>query len=311
MDPAVGVPALWNGLPACGPEDTMTNATNPALHDRNADQIAFWDGPGGAVWTQRQDTQDRVLAPVTAAVLTAAHVSAGERVVDIGCGCGDTTIALAGQVGPAGHVLGLDVSDQMLARARERAPQGAPLDFVRADATVYPFQPAHTDLLFSRFGVMFFADPAASFANMRTGLKSGGRLAFACWREPKLNPWAMMPLQAVYKHAPRLPEMGPEDPGPFAFAREDRVRRILNAAGFSAIEMQPHDFAFDVAVGRGLDAAVQSALDIGPAMRALKDQPEAIRSAAAVSIREALAPFAKGQSVELAAAIWIVTARNP
>ena len=287
----------------------MTNAAD-ATPDHNADQIAFWDGPGGAVWTQRQDTQDRVLAPVNAVALAAARVSAGERVIDIGCGCGDTSIALVGQVGPSGHVLGLDVSNQMLERARERAPQGAPVEFVRADATVYPFEAGQNDLLFSRFGVMFFADPAISFANMRKGLKSGGRVVFACWREPKSNPWAMVPLHAVYKHVPRLPDMGPEDPGPFAFAREERVRRILTAAGFSAIHMQPHDLVFDVAVGRGMDAAVQSSLDIGPAMRALQDQPDAIKTAAIGSIREALAPFVNGQSVELAAAIWIVTARN-
>jgi len=118
----------------------------------------------------------------------------------------------------------------------------------------------------------------------------------------------MMPLQAVYKHVPKLPQLGPEDPGPFAFASEQRVIRILSEAGFSGIAMEPCDLSFDVAVGRGLDAAVEAALEIGPASRALEGQPPEVRAAAANSIREALAPFASGNAVPLAASIWIVTA---
>ena len=138
------------------------------------------------------------------------------------------------------------------------------LDFVLADATVYRFDPAGFDLLASRFGVMFFADPVVSFANMRKGLKPSGRLAFACWREPRENPWMMAPLQAIYQHVPKLPPQGPEDPGPFAFASEERVTGILTAAGFSEIAMEPCDVALDVAVGQGLDvaAALQLGLDL-------------------------------------------------
>ena len=134
---------------------------------------------------------------------------------------------------PIGHVLGIDISAPMLARARQVAPAGLPVDFVLADATVYPFDPASFDLLASRFGVMFFAEPALSFANLRRALRPSGRLAFACWREPRENPWMMAPLQAVYKHVPKLPQQGPEDPGPFAFASEARVHRILGEAGFT------------------------------------------------------------------------------
>ena len=179
----------------------------------------------------------------------------------------------------------------MLARARQIAPPGLPVDFVLADATVYPFDPASFDLLVSRFGVMFFAEPALSFANLRKALRPSGRLAFACWREPRENPFFMAPLQAVYKHVPRLPQPGPEDPGPFAFASEGRVRRILGEAGFSKVEMEPCNLSLDIAVGRGLDAAVESALEIGPAARALADQPPDVVAAATQSIREALTPF--------------------
>ena len=144
---------------------------------------------------------------------------------------------------------------------------------------------------------------------MHGALRPSGRLAFACWREPRENPWMMAPLQAVYKHAPRLPQQGPEDPGPFSFASEARVHRILDAAGFKDIAMEPCNLALDVAIGGGLDAAVRGALDIGPASRALEDQPAAIREAATNSIREALAPHVKGNTVPLPASIWIVTAR--
>jgi ubiquinone/menaquinone biosynthesis C-methylase UbiE len=237
-----------------------------------------------------------------------ARAKAGERIVDVGCGCGATSIALAQTVGPTGHVLGIDISAPMLARARQLAPPGARLDFVLADATVYPFEPASFDLLVSRFGVMFFAAPALSFANLRKALPPSGRLTFACWREPRDNPWLMMPLQAVYKHAPKLPQLGPEDPGPFSFASEARVNRILSEAGFSAIAMERCNLSLDVGVGRGLDAAVETALEIGPAARALAEQPPDVVAAATVSIREALAPFARGPAVPLAASIWIVTA---
>jgi SAM-dependent methyltransferase len=250
-----------------------------------------------------------VLGPVSDALIDRARPKAGERILDVGCGAGATTMALAEKVGPNGRVLGLDVSAPMLARARHVAPKGAPVDFVLADATVYAFEPAAFDLLASRFGVMFFADPALSFTNLRKALKPSGRLAFACWRDPRENPFFMTALQAVYKHAPKLPPLGPEDPGPFSFASEKRVRRILTEAGFVGIEMEPVDLALDVATGRGIEAAVQGALEIGPASRALQDQPPDVRAAATNSIREALMPFAKGEAVPLPASIWIVTAR--
>ena len=283
----------------------------PTGHDLNADQIAYWNGPGGQHWTDRQQTQDVLLAPISDILIDRARAKPGERIIDVGCGCGATTIALAQKAGPTGHVFGVDISAPMLARARQVAPAGLPVDFVLADATVYPFDPASSDLLVSRFGVMFFAEPALSFANMRKALRPSGRLTFACWREPRDNPWMMAPLQAAYKHVPKLPQLGPEDPGPFSFAAEQRVHRILGAAGFSGVAMEPCNLSLDVAVGRGLDAAVESALEIGPASRALQGQPSDLRAAAAKSIREALAPFVKGNTVPLAASIWIVTASAP
>ena len=175
----------------------------PSGHDRNADQIAYWNGPGGQRWAERQQAQDIVLAPVADVLIERARATAGEQILDVGCGAGATTMALAQIVGRTGRAVGIDISAPMLARARALAPAGMPVEFVLADATVYPFEPARFDLLASRFGVMFFADPALSFANMRKALKASGRLAFACWREARDNPFFMAPLQAVYKHAPK------------------------------------------------------------------------------------------------------------
>src|ERR1700754_1932083 len=137
---------------------------------RNADQIAYWNGPNGQRWTDRQASQDVLLAEVAQLLIDRIAPKAGDRIVDIGCGCGATSIALAGRVAPDGFVLGVDISAPMLARARQLAPKGAPVDFVLADATVYPFDPEYFDLLVSRFGVMFFAEPAVSFANLRRAL---------------------------------------------------------------------------------------------------------------------------------------------
>jgi ubiquinone/menaquinone biosynthesis C-methylase UbiE len=282
----------------------------PTGHDRNADQIAYWNGPGGQRWADRQQAQDILLKPVADILIDRAQAKAGERIVDVGCGSGAIAIALAQEAGPSGHVLGIDISGPMLERARQIAPASLPVDFVLADATVYPFDPASFDLLVSRFGVMFFAEPVRSFANLRRALKPSGRLAFACWREPRENPFFMVPLQAVYKHAPKMPQLGPEEPGPFAFASEARVQRILSEAGFTGIAMEPCDLSLDTAIGRGLDAAVESALDIGPAARALAEQPPDVVAAATRSIREALTPLARGQTVPLDASIWIVTASS-
>jgi ubiquinone/menaquinone biosynthesis C-methylase UbiE len=248
---------------------------------------------------------------VAEVLLERAAARAGEVVLDIGCGWGGVAIALAGRVAPGGRVLGVDVSELMLARARELAPPGLPVEFVLGDATVYPFVPGTADLLVSRFGVMFFADPARSFANMRTALRRGARLVFACWREPRENPWLMLPLQEAYRHVPRLPETGPEDPGAFSFAAESRVRDILGRAGFAAVQLEPVGLTLDIGVGGGLDAAVATATGIGPTSRALEGQPEALQAAAFQSIRTALERYQAGNQVSLPGAIWIVTATNP
>jgi SAM-dependent methyltransferase len=288
----------------------MKPMTLPAADDRNAAEIAYWNGPGGQRWLDRQQQQDALLAPIAELLMDRAAATAGESVLDIGCGCGTTSIALARAVAPRGRVLGVDVSAPLLARARQLAPKGLPIDFALGDAAVFPFEAGGADLLFSRFGVMFFADPTRSFVNIRGGLRGGARVVLACWREPRENSWLLLPLQEAYRHVPRLPEVGPEAPGPFSLASEPRVRRILTDAGFTAVKLEPINLSLDLADGRGLDAAVDTALSIGPASRALDGQPPALRTAAAVSVRAALARYQVGNRVPLPGAIWIVTATN-
>ena len=282
----------------------------PPVHADNAAQAEYWNSVAGPKWTDRQEHQDEVLSPVSDRLIAAANPRPGERVIDVGCGCGATTIDFAARVTPGGEVLGLDLSEPMLARARERAA-GLPARFVLADATVYDFDPEGADLAASRFGVMFFANPARSFANLRKGVKPGGRLAFACWRAAKQNPFFVVPLREAGKHAPPLPEMDPEAPGPFALADPARVRRILSDAGYADIAVKPHDLELDIAAGRGLDAAVKAAMTIGPTSRMLDGQSEAVRAAVEADIRKALAGHARADSVPLGGAIWIVTATNP
>jgi len=155
---------------------------------------------------------------------------------------------------------------------------------------------------------MFFGDPVAAFANLRTGLAAGGRLRFACWRPINENPWLQIPLHAVYEHAPRLPKPEPEEPGPFAFADTARVTRILTAAGFTKPSFTPLDVQMDLAAGGSLEDAVFHSSAMGPAKRALADQPDMIRAAAIESIRQALTPYASAGGVKLPGAIWLVAA---
>src|SRR5262249_54679080 len=163
-----------------------------------------------------------------------------------------------------------------------------------------PFDPGFLVWWASGFGVMFFAEPVLSFANLRKALRPSGRVAFACWREPRENPWMMAPLQAIYQHVPKLPPQGPEDPGPFAFASEERVRRILGDAGYTSVAMEAVGLSLDIAIGRGLDAAVQAAMQIGPGSRALDGHPSQTRAAAAKSVKDMLTPHVRGEGVPLA-----------
>lgn len=272
-------------------------------------QRVFWDGAGGDKWIRRSAEIDINVAPAQKAALEIADIRAGARVLDIGCGCGASSFAIAAEVGPTGSVLGVDISHAMIEEARRAGKDIAQARFEVADAATHPFGAATFDRLFSRFGVMFFGDPARAFAHLRTALKSEGLLTFVCWRPLPENPWMLTPLASVCKHAPRPQRPGPEDPGPFSFGDPDRVKRIFAQAGFAAPQFTKFDFDMDIALGRGLEAAVQAASNIGAASAALTGQPPEIRAAAVEQLREDLAPLERDGQVVLKAGVWIVTAR--
>lgn len=277
------------------------------MSEPNSEQTAYWNDTAGRTWAEVQEPLDRQLAPLGRAAMAALAATPGERVLDVGCGSGQTSLELARAVGPGGAVLGIDLSAPLLEVARRRASGLERLGFVQGDAQVFPFAPESFDAAFSRFGVMFFADPVAAFVNIRSALKPGGRLAFACWRAPEENPTFTLPLQAAAPHLPPPPPAAdPEAPGPFAFAGQERVRAILAAAGFQAVDVAPHDEA----VGSGdLETAVALSLRIGMLGRFLNDHPS-LRDVAAAPVRAALAAHDGPGGVKLGAAVWIVTARS-
>ncbi len=171
--------------------------TDPDAFHR--DQIKYWNGAGGERWVAQQAHTDAMLAPITERAIAHARVGLGERVIDVGCGCGATTIRLADRVGPHGHVLGLDVSGPMLAVARGRGAGRANITWLEDDAAAVPLPDGTADLLFSRFGVMFFGEPVSAFAHLRRTLRQNGRLVVACWRSLDENGWMKVPLIAAYQ----------------------------------------------------------------------------------------------------------------
>jgi SAM-dependent methyltransferase len=274
--------------------------------DLHNDQIAYWNGRGGEKWVLAQENTDTMLAPVADALVAHVKPAPGTTILDIGCGCGASTMLLAQSVGPEGKIIGLDVSERMLGRARERLSAFKNVELICDDASTHSFE-AVADLVISRFGVMFFGDPTAAFANLRRALKPSGRIVFSCWRKFDENPWMSIPLHAAYSGGvPRLPKASPDEPGPFSFADPDRVRRILTGAGFSEPRFTAFDVSLDIAASGGLTAAINQSLTVGATSRALLEQPPELHETARKAISEALSPYVRGNSVPLGGAIWIV-----
>jgi SAM-dependent methyltransferase len=273
----------------------------------NSDQLAFWNGAGGATWAARQEHTDITLKPVMAALLDLAAPCAGERVLDVGCGCGATTLDIARVVGPAGRMVGLDISGPMLAegRARAKAAGIANVEWRQADAATAALE--EFDLLVSAFGVMFFGDPVKAFAHMRRAAAPRARMAFVVWRPLTENPWMEVPMKAVSPHVPPRSKGNPHAPGMFAFADPQRVSQILTAAGWAPPRFDKLDLDLDIAAGRGLEEAVVQSTKIGAVNSWLRGQSTEVVSAAIASIREALAPYLEGDSVRLPSAAWLVS----
>jgi SAM-dependent methyltransferase len=265
-------------------------------------EAEYWNGEAGVRWAELYARTDRQLAAASTALMAFAAPRAGERALDVGCGCGTTTLELHQRTGVL--VRGVDVSEPMLAVARARATSGA-ITFAAGDAATMQLAAEH-DLVFSRFGVMFFADPVAAFANLRTALAPRGRLAFACWRAADHNPWATIPVAAASSVLPPEPPGDPHAPGAFAFADAERVRALLVAAGFRDVSTTAHDTT--VYLGDSLDDAVAGVLAIGPLARRAMKLDAATRARLPALVADALAPLATPH-VTLPASIWLVGAR--
>jgi len=268
----------------------------------NAQQIEFWNGEAGNAWAENQARMDVLLQPLSESALGTLSVVPGERVLDVGCGCGGTALRIA-ELG--GEVTGVDISAPMLARARERAEGRRGIEFVLADAAARDFDPIY-DAVFSRFGVMFFADPAAAFANLRTALRPTGRITFVCWQTPRLNPWMAIPGAAVRALLPEPPAVDPRAPGPFAFADRDYVADVLARAGFGRVAIEP--LAAQLTLGATVDEALDFTVRVGPLSRTMAELVTDVRHRAMEAVKTALAPHFRAGEVRLGALCWVVSA---
>ena len=275
----------------------------------NAAQIAYWNNAAGPSWVAMQDQIDRQLRPLGLEAMDRLAPAPGEVVLDIGCGCGSTTLDLLWRVGPSGRVLAVDISEPMLgvAESRARAAGHANIEFRLADAQTADLPAGAADAIFSRFGVMFFADPSAAFANLRKALHPGGRLGFVCWQAMALNPWMGLPFQAAVAAYPSLaPTSAPDPtaPGPFAFADGERIRGILADAGFSDISVSSHEALISLG---DLEATMVAAVRLGPLAAAMRDNPD-LQTGITAAVRAEMARHDGPGGVRLGSATWMVTA---
>ncbi len=275
----------------------------------NRDQAVKWSGSSGCVWVEMQELLDGVLAPFETILTDAASPGDGGRVLDIGCGSGATTMSMARRVGPAGASVGVDISEPLIDLARKRAA-AAGLDaatFVQGDAQTHAFERGRFDAVISRFGVMFFDDPVAAFANIRSAARPDGKLAFIAWRSPAENPFMAAAARATGHLLPNMTIASPDAPGQFGFADGSRVRRILDSSGWRGTEVR----SIDVSASLSEPDLAAYTTKLGPVGVALQDPQvsETTRARVLVLLRDAFAPYVDNGMAHFMMACWLVTAR--
>jgi len=275
----------------------------------NDAQIDYWNGAPSDKWVRHQSEMDAVFEEHGTMMLDAASLAPGMDVLDVGCGCGATSIETSRRVGPSGRVHGVDISAPMLARATERARAEARpnLAFERADAQTHAFEGERYHAVVSRLGVMFFDDPVAAFTNLHGALRPGGRLAFVCWQATTENPWISLPMEIVSRFTPTEPMGGP-GPGPFSLANAARIRDVLGRATFEDARVETA--SIPVRFGRTADEAARMLILLGPAGRALLAAEESTKARATASLVEELTPFVAPTGIVMDSRAWIVTARR-
>lgn len=273
---------------------------------QESEQARLWNGTAGQAWVEEQALLDGVLAPFQDLLADAVRAARPRQVLDVGCGTGSTTVAVARLLGEGGRCTGVDVSEPMIAAARARAErERAPARFVRADAQACAFEAGSFDMIISRFGVMFFADPVEAFANLGRAARDGAGLRFVAWRSPAENPFMTTAERAAAPLLPDLPPREPDAPGPFAFADAGRVARILAESGWTDIDIQPIDVPCTLTekdLGRYLSR-------FGLVGQALAEADEPTRTRVLHAVRAAFDPFVHGDAVRYTAACWMVAAR--
>ncbi len=276
----------------------------------NAGMAEFWNGKGGENWVSREARLEASLRPFGQLAMVAGAIKEGQQILDIGFGCGDSTIELAGKAGPEGSVHGVDISVAMVEAAEKKATQKgvSNVSFECADAQIKPFPVDHYDLVFSRFGVMFFDNPISAFKNIYSALKPGGRLAFICWAPRAENAWVGLPLQVVAKHLSLPAPPGIDEPGPFSLSEEARVSGILGAAGFANIAVEPFQTPF--VLGGGVDEALSFLMQLAPSGSAINsaEADEETRARIAIDMTELLKSYESSGGVSMNAAALLVTA---
>jgi ubiquinone/menaquinone biosynthesis C-methylase UbiE len=278
------------------------------IRQANAEQIALWNGSAGRGWVEAQDSLDRLFEPFEELLVAAVAARHAQHVLDVGCGTGSTTLAVARQAEAHGTCVGIDISEPMIALARTRAElERVPPRFVCADAQAYAFAPGSFDLIVSRFGVMFFDDPVRAFANLRRATKPGGELQVIAWRSPADNPFMTAAERAAVPLLPQLPARRADEPGQFAFANRERVHAILHDSGWADIDLQPLDVACLLPT-RELDTYLTR---LGPLARVLPELDEPVRARVIDTVRAAFDPYVHGADVRFTAACWMIGARAP
>lgn len=280
------------------------------MHDHpeaNHAQAALWNGRSGRAWIDAQAVLDRLFKPFEDRLAEAARRGAWGRVLDVGCGTGGTTIALARQLGAGSRCTGIDISAPMIAIARSRAARdGAMADFVCGDAQTHALPPAAFDAIVSRFGVMFFERPAVAFANLRRAAREGAVLHLFAWRGAAENPFMTTAERAAAPLLPGLPPRRPDGPGQFSFADRDRVAALLEAGGWQEVEVQ----ALDVPCVLPEPELVDYFTRLGPVGGFLQEADASTRTRVVETVRPAFDPYVQGAEVRFTAACWLITGRT-